>query len=56
MTKYGHLFERKAIEDWVKKNRTCPMTKKELDLDDIFPAYAVKEAIQEYVKKHEKEP
>lgn len=26
LTKYGHLFERKAIEDWLKSHNTCPLT------------------------------
>jgi hypothetical protein len=30
MTKYGHLFERKAIEDWIKKTGKCPLTQKAL--------------------------
>ena len=51
MTKYGHLFERKVIEEWVIKNKTCPLTNNELTLNDIFPAFAVKNAIEEYVKK-----
>mmetsp|Transcript_517 Transcript_517/g.564 ORF Transcript_517/g.564 Transcript_517/m.564 type:complete len:101 (-) Transcript_517:30-332(-) len=55
MTKYGHLYERTAIEAWIDKNNACPMTSKPLTREDIFPAYAVKNAIQEYIKKRGQE-
>ena len=45
MTRYGHLFERKAIEEWIDKTESCPMTGKALIREELFPAYAVKEAI-----------
>ena len=51
MTKYGHLFEKSAIEDWVKKHKKCPLTDQPLTLQEIFPAFAVKGAIMEYQKK-----
>lgn len=35
VTKYGHCFEKSSIIDWVKKTGTCPLTKKELSLDDV---------------------
>lgn len=50
MTKYGHLYERKYIEQWVTENGTCPMTNQKLGLGDLIPAYSVRNAIQEYKK------
>ena len=49
MTKYGHCFEREAITEWVRKQGKCPLTQKPLSLSDIFPAYSVKSAIEEYM-------
>ncbi len=47
-TKYGHLFERSAIEDWIAKKGTCPLTGLPLTKADLFPAISVRNAIQEY--------
>ncbi len=49
-SKYGHLFEKAAIEQWVTKNHTCPMTNNPLELSDLYPQYAVKEAITQFKK------
>ena len=48
-SKYGHLFEKEAVENWVKKHHTCPLTQKPLELSDLFPQYAVKAAIKQYL-------
>lgn len=49
-SKYGHIYEKTEIERWIKKYHTCPMTDQTLELDDIFPQYAAKLAIDEYLK------
>ena len=49
-SKYGHLYEKAEIERWINKYHTCPMTDQTLELDDIFPQYAAKLAIDEYMK------
>ena len=36
-TCYGHLFELSAIKQWVQENNSCPVTKKPLRLNQIFP-------------------
>ena len=55
MTKYGHLFEKSAIHEWVDKYQRCPLTNKPLSHEDIFPAYSVKSAIDEYRVKASKQ-
>jgi hypothetical protein len=48
-TKYGHLFERAALEDALRRNGgECPLTRRPLGPQDYFPALAVKNAIEEY--------
>ena len=37
-----HRFERKAIEEWVQKNGTCPITREPLRMDQLKPDFAVK--------------
>ena len=45
-TCFGHLYELEAIKQWVKEKGTCPMTKQRLELNDIYPQYAVKDIIR----------
>jgi hypothetical protein len=47
MTCYGHVFEKRAITNWIKNKHTCPMTKKPLELQDL------KEVSQEYRQRLE---
>ena len=52
MTKYGHLFERVALEAWLAKSGgKCPLTQNQIGPGDYHPAYAVKQMIEEYSKK-----
>lgn len=39
-TKYGHVFEKSAIQSWLSTKDFCPLTKQPLsnNADDIFPA------------------
>eukprot|EP00347_Sterkiella_histriomuscorum_P000049 403377379 len=53
MTIYGHCFEKKVIIDWIQRKGTCPLTNQKLTVNDIFPAFALKSAIDEYRKKHQ---
>jgi hypothetical protein len=46
-----HRFERKAIEEWVRSNGSCPISREPLRLDQLKPDFAVKSAIQGYIKK-----
>ena len=54
MTKYGHLYERAAIVQWINDRGTDPLTNLELTINDIFPAIQVRNAIAEYKKMKEK--
>lgn len=48
ITPRGISFERKSILDWLKKNRTCPITKTSLNEKDLITNYSLKNAIDEY--------
>ena len=52
-TKYGHSFEKEAIEEWLKKDAKCPITRQPLGVEDIFADYTLKSAIDEYLQKHQ---
>jgi hypothetical protein len=45
ITPYGHCFEKSAIEEWLGKNNTCPITSKPLEISQLFPCYALKKII-----------
>ena len=52
----GFSYEREAIEKWIKKNGTSPMTRRPLTLEELKPNRALKDAIEEeYVKKKKTE-
>ena len=34
----GHHFEREYLEEWIKKEGTCPLTRKTMTIEDILPA------------------
>lgn len=50
-SRYGHLYERKCIEEWVRRKGNCPFTGKRLDRDEIYPVYALKVDIQEFKRR-----
>ena len=50
-TKYGHAFEKSAIEIQIEKYGRCPVTNLPLTKRDIWPNYTLKNAIEEYRKK-----
>jgi len=49
-TKYGHTFEKEAIEAWIDKHGTCPLTRKPLKKDELFPCIALKSAIEDLLR------
>lgn len=51
ITPKGISFERKSIINWLKKNKTCPITKTPLLECDLISNYALKNAIDDYFKK-----
>ena len=50
-SKYGHLYERGCIEEWVRRRTTCPFTGKYLDRDELYPVYALKVDIAEFRRR-----
>lgn len=46
ITPYGHCFEKSAIEEWLTKNSTCPITSNPLKISQLFPCYALKKIIE----------
>lgn len=51
VSKYGHSFEFQEIEKWIKQNQKCPITRKTLTLDDVFPNTSLKNSIDEIRSK-----
>jgi len=54
ITPYGTTYERSAILNWLKKNKTDPLTKKKLTADMLITNFALRDAIQEYKDSLEK--
>ena len=50
-TPEGITYERKSIVDWLKKNNYCPKTHKKLEIKDLKPNYALREAIEFMILK-----
>jgi hypothetical protein len=48
VTKYGHSYEKSAIENWIETHQNDPMTKEHLTKNDIFPNYQLKIIIEKY--------
>ena len=47
----GHIFERKAIEEWLKNNKTCPTCRQ--PITKLIPNRAITEAAEEVRKLHQ---
>ena len=44
----GNSYERSAIEDWLSRNRTSPVTRTPLTPEDLIPNRALRDSITEY--------
>ena len=44
----GHTYERNAIETWIQKNGTSPITRKPILLTNLIPNYTVKKIIDRF--------
>lgn len=42
VTPHGITFERTSIEQWLRRSRTCPVTRNPLTLGDLTPNRALK--------------
>ena len=54
-SKYGHLYERESIEEWVRRKSNCPYTGRRLEREDLFPVYALKADITEFRRRLQEE-
>jgi hypothetical protein len=50
----GHTYERLAIEKWLEKKQTSPMTGEELSSKTLTPNFAMKSMIEMYKQKQKK--
>jgi hypothetical protein len=48
MTDDGHTYERKAIQKWIAKSKTSPLTGAKLNTKVLRPNYLVKEIINAF--------
>jgi hypothetical protein len=46
VTPSGQSFERNAIEQWLKKNKTDPITRQYLTIEQLYPNRALKQLIE----------
>ncbi|KKM69141.1 hypothetical protein LCGC14_1453810 [marine sediment metagenome] len=53
ISKCSHTFERSNIEEWLKKNPSCPMCRKEIDKVDLVANRALEGVIQFFFKQQE---
>ncbi|CAF1431148.1 unnamed protein product [Adineta steineri] len=44
----GHTYERKAIEEWIRKYGTSPLTNQQLSLEHLVSNYAIKKVIDHF--------
>lgn len=52
MTPLGHCFERINIEEAINRYHKCPLTNTPLEISDLRPCLALKQAIEEFREKH----
>ena len=46
----GHTYERQAIENWIQRNGTSPLTRQELSLEHLYPNHLVKKLVADFEK------
>ena len=51
VSKYGHIYDRRYIEEWIRRKGICPFTCKVLQREDLFNVYALKIDIQEFKRQ-----
>ena len=55
LTPSGVYYEKSAILKWIRKHNTDPISGKPLNKNEIFPNYALKNSILDYINKKENE-
>jgi hypothetical protein len=51
ITPFGHSFDKKHIKQWLRKNTTDPITRKNLKMNQLYPNQTLKNTIDEYIKQ-----
>ena len=51
MTLNGNTYERVAIEEWINRNGTCPMTREPLSISDLRPNRTLRDMIESARRK-----
>ena len=46
----GHIYEREAIENWIRTKGTSPLTRQELSLEHLYPNDIVKKLVDAFEK------
>eukprot|EP01023_Acetabularia_acetabulum_P001615 TRINITY_DN1062_c0_g1_i2.p2 TRINITY_DN1062_c0_g1~~TRINITY_DN1062_c0_g1_i2.p2 ORF type:complete len:217 (+),score=12.49 TRINITY_DN1062_c0_g1_i2:66-716(+) len=49
----GHIYDKEAIDLWLRDHATCPKTNKVLTKIDTAPVYQLKEEILEYMQQNQ---
>eukprot|EP01065_Artemidia_motanka_P049000 TRINITY_DN803_c0_g2_i1.p1 TRINITY_DN803_c0_g2~~TRINITY_DN803_c0_g2_i1.p1 ORF type:complete len:414 (+),score=127.51 TRINITY_DN803_c0_g2_i1:58-1242(+) len=52
MTRYGHTFEKAVLLEWVKANKTCPLTRQPLLETEVFPNRNLRDLAQAWLAEH----
>ncbi len=52
ITPDGISYNRKAIEEWLNKSNTCPLTKNRLVKVDLRPNRTLRDVIEQYIKEN----
>src|SRR5690606_29899446 len=48
LAKDQYTYERHAIEEWIRRNGTSPMTREPLSLEDLIPNRSIKEIVDSF--------
>ncbi len=51
ITPQGISYDRRSILDWLKKSNICPITKTNLSEKELITNYALKNTINDYIRK-----
>ena len=51
-TKYGHIYDKNCIEKWLEIKKSCPLTRRYLDIKDCFLQQDLKKEINDWRDKN----
>ena len=52
VTETGHSYERKTIETWIREEKTDPMSRAAIEVEDLRPNKCLQEAIANFVDNY----